>query len=84
MDNIYTVTQSGVQLWQIYPRICTQEIIRMFCGSWQREDSIFRSCMLALKSYSWVKIVQLLCASAEFWIVSKVLNVTNNTILETT
>jgi len=23
MDNMYTVTQSGVQLWQIYPMICT-------------------------------------------------------------
>jgi len=23
MDNIYTVTQSGFQLWQIYPMICT-------------------------------------------------------------
>jgi len=23
MHNIYTVTQSGFQLWQIYPMICT-------------------------------------------------------------
>jgi len=23
MDNIYTVTQSGFQLWQIYPMFCT-------------------------------------------------------------
>jgi len=25
MDDIYTVTQYGVQLWQIYPMICTHK-----------------------------------------------------------
>jgi len=25
MHNIYTATQSGFQLWQTYPMICTQD-----------------------------------------------------------
>jgi len=44
MDNNYTVTQYGLisamanraTLW-----LAHTEIIRTFCGSWQREDSIF-------------------------------------------
>ena len=36
-----------------------KEIIHIFCGSWQREDSIFRCCTWALKSYSWCKKIML-------------------------
>jgi len=37
MMHIYTVTQSAFQLWQIYPMICTQKIIHIFCESWSSD-----------------------------------------------
>jgi len=66
----------------LYPMICTQEIIHISCGSRQREDSIFR-CTWALKSYSWRKHCEASCVHLQNF-GSRQSSEGDNTILETT